>query len=155
MSQCPRPARPDATTPPTVRPRTARQDGLRRFTPGYLDDLSDTKFRYVAGGTSTTAQTLLVPSPGKRLRLVRLSIIQTSSDGTHWAEVYYGNGANIGTDPTRAIDVVRVADLSEGSTRTWARGTGPVGTKADSLSLRWTAAPATAHVIIIEYTEER
>jgi hypothetical protein len=128
---------------------------LRRFTPGYLDDLSDTKFRYEAGVTTTDRQTLLVPPSGKRIRLVRLTVVQTSSDGTHWAEVYFGNGTNIGTDPAKAIDVVRVADLSEGSTRTWARGTGPVGTKADSLSLRWTAAPATTHAIIIEYTEER
>ena len=27
---------------PTVRPRAARQEGQRRLTPGYLDDLSDT-----------------------------------------------------------------------------------------------------------------
>lgn len=140
---------------PAVRPRTARQDGLRRYTPGYLDDLSDTKFKYVAGGTTTSRKTLLVPPSGKRIRLIRITISQTASDGTHWAEVYFGTGANIEADPAKAVEVVRVSDLSEGATRSWSRGTGPVGAKGDHLSMRWTAAPATVHAIIIEYTEER
>ena len=140
---------------PAVRPRTARQDGLRRFTPGYLDDITDTKFLYVVAGTATTRQAVLAPDPGRRLRLVRLTIAQTSSDGAHWAEVYFGTGTNIGTTPHKAIDIVRVPDLAEGATRTWARGTGPVGQANEVLSLRWTAAPATNHAIIIEYTEER
>lgn len=140
---------------PTIRPRTARQDGLRRFTPGYLDDLSDTKFLYVVAGTLTTRQAILAPNPGRRLRLVRLTISQTSADGTHWAEVYYGTGTTIATSPGRAVEIVRVPDLSEGATRSWARGAGPAGAPNEVLSLRWTAAPATNHEIIIEYTEER
>lgn len=140
---------------PSVRARAARQDGLRRYTPGYLEDLTDTKFRYVAGNTTTTRQTILIPTPGKRLRIVRITLSQTSTDGAHWAEIYFGTGTNISTTPSKAIDIVRVPDLSEGATRTWARGTGPAGTKSDVLSLRWTAAPTTTHAVIIEYTEER
>lgn len=140
---------------PGVRARTARQDGLQRYTPGYLDDLTDTKFRYVAASTSTARQTVLIATPGKRLRLVRLTLSQTASDGTHWAEVYFGTGSDISVTPSSAIDIVRVPDLSEGTTRTWARGTGPVGSKTDVLSIRWTVAPTTTHAVIIEYTEER
>jgi hypothetical protein len=140
---------------PTLRPRTARQDGLRRFTPGYLDDLSDTKFRYVVADTTADAQTILVPSPGKKLRLILLKIFQLTSDGARWVEVYFGNGSNIGSAPAKAIDIVHVPDASQGATRTWSRGTGPVGASSDVLTLRWTTAPTTSHIIIAEYTEER
>ena len=141
---------------PTVRPRAARQEGQRRLTPGYLDDLSDTKFLFFSdpGGT-TTRQTLLTPSTGRRLRLIRVAVHQIASDGLHFAEIYFGAGALISTNVDKAIDYVRVADLSEGGTRSWGRGAGPVGAKNEVLSLRWTVTPATSHKVIVEYTEER
>ncbi len=141
---------------PAVRPRAARQEGQRRLTPGYLDDLSDTKFKFFDDpGSLTTRQTLLTPSTGKRIRLIRVAIIQGASDGLHFAEVYFGTGSAISTNPDKAIDYVRVPDLSEGATRSWGRGAGPVGAKNEVLSIRWTVAPTTAHKIIVEYTEER
>ena len=141
---------------PTVRPRAARQEGQRRLTPGYLDDLSDTKFLFFSdpGGT-TTRQTLLTPTTGRRLRLIRVSVHQIATDGLHFAEIYFGTGALISTNVDKAIDYVRVADLSEGGTRSWGRGAGPVGAKNEVLSLRWTVTPATSHKVIVEYTEER
>jgi hypothetical protein len=141
---------------PSVRPRTARQDGQRRLTPGYLDDLTDTKLLYIADGVGSTSRTTLItPSTGRRLRIVRGAISQVASDAVHYAEVYFGTGANIETNPTKAIDFVKVPDQSEGATRTWSRGTGPVGAKNEVLSLRWTTAPASSHKIMVEYTEER
>ena len=149
-----RAARSDYT--PGVRPRAARQDGQRRLTPGYLDDLSDTKFRFFSDpGSSTTRQTLVTPSTRKRLRVIRVSINQIATDALHYAELYFGTGSTIASDVTKAIDYIRVADQSEGNSRTWGRGAGPIGAKSEVLSIRWTAAPATSHKIIIEYTEER
>jgi hypothetical protein len=126
------------------------------LTPGYLDDLSDTKFLFFSDpGSTTTRQTLMTPATGKRLRLIRVSVHQIGVDGLHFAEIYFGRGADISTDVTNAIDHVRVPDQSTGSTRTWGRGTGPVGARNEALSIRWTAGPTTSHKIIVEYTEER
>ena len=141
---------------PTVRPRAARNEGQRRLTPGYLDDLSDTKFRFFNDPSATTArQTLLTPSTGRRIRLIRIAIHQIAADGLHFAETYFGTGVTIATNPEKAIDYVRVPDLSEGTSRSWGRGAGPVGKKNEVLSMRWTVAPSTSHKVIVEYTEER
>ena len=141
---------------PFLRPRIMRDEGQRRFTPGYLDDLSDTKFLFVSMGSgSTTRFTALTPATGKRLRLVRVNVYQIAADGLHFMEVYYGTGVNIATNKSKAIDYVRIADLSEGTTRTWNRGAGPVGLKNEVLSFRFTVSPSTSHKGLIEYTEER
>lgn len=141
---------------PTVRPRAARQEGQRRLTPGYLDDLSDTKFRFVnLGGGSTARLTVLTPAIGKRLRIVRVNVYQIAADGLHFLEVYFGAGAQIATNPEKAIDYVRIPDLSQGLTRTWGRGAGPIAARNEVLSVRFSVAPTTSHKLIIEYTEER
>ena len=141
---------------PGVRPRAARQDGQRRMTPGYLDDLSDTKSTFFSDpGGSTVRQTLLTPSVGKRVRLIQVSVAQVGSDGVHYAELYFGTGTTIADNPTKAIGYARVPDNGEGSSRAWGRGAGPVAAKNQVLSIRWTVAPATSHKVIVEYTEER
>jgi hypothetical protein len=141
---------------PAVRPRSARQEGQRRLTPGYLEDLSDTKFTFFSDPSGTVArQDLLVPSAGRRLRVVRVSVQQIAADGLHYAELYFGDGATIAVNPERVVDLLRVPDLGEGATRSWARGAGPVGERDEPLLLRWTVAPSTSHKVIVEYTEER
>ncbi len=148
--------RPRSEYTPAVRPRSARQDGLRRYTPGYLEDLSDTMSLFFSDpGRSTDRQTLLRPSRGKRLRLINLTIVQTTSDGLHFCELYFGEGASIGANERKAVAIVRVSDVGQGSTRTWGRGAGPAGARNEPLSIRWTYAPATSHKLIVEYTEER
>lgn len=146
--------RPDYT--PAVRPRAARQDGQRRYTPGYLVDLSDTQtMLYNDTSRSTSRRTLLSPSPGKRLRLINLTIYQPTSDNAHFCEVYFGNGSSIGSSPRKAVGYVRVPDHSSGSTRTWGRGAGPAGERNEPLSVRWITKPTTSHKFVVEYTEER
>ena len=141
---------------PIVRPRAARNEGQRRLTPGYLDDLSDTNFRFFSDPSGSNArQTLLAPSTGKRIRLIRVAVHQIASDGLHFAEIFFGTGVAIAANPDKAIDYVRVPDLSEGTTRSWSRGAGPVGAKNEVLSIRWTVSPNTSHKVIVEYTEER
>lgn len=141
---------------PGVRPRSARQDGQRRYTPGYLEDLSDTKTWFFSDpGRVGTRQTVLTPSKGRRLRLIRLTAHQIRQDGAHFCELYFGTGANIAVNPEKAVGYVRVPDLGEGATRTWSRGSGPAGAKNEVLSIRWTTTPTSQHKLIIEYTEER
>ena len=140
---------------PAVRPRTARQDGQRRLTPGYLADLSDTKTAQATlAPASSDRETVLTPTKGRRARLIQLTFKQLNgADGLHWAEVYWGTGAAIANGT--AIDIVRIPDQGEGGTRTWSRGAGPVGDKDEILSVRLTAAATTVIAAIIEYTEER
>ena len=141
---------------PTVRPRAARQDGLRGYTPGYLMDLSDTQTMFYSDPSrSTTRQTLVRPRPGKRLRLINLTIYQPTSDNPHFCEVYFGNGRTIASASRKAVGYVRVPNHGVGSTRTWGRGAGPAGERNEPLSVRWVTRPTTSHKFIVEYTEER
>ena len=107
------------------------------------------------GSGSTARVTVLTPATGKRLRVVRVNVYQIAADGLHFLEVYYGTGVNIAANPAKVIDYVRISDLSQGQTRTWGRGTGPIAAKNEVLSVRFTVAPTTAHKLIVEYTEER
>lgn len=141
---------------PSVRARAARQDGQRRLTPGYLDDLSDTKTTYIVLSASNTSRvTLLTPTTGRAIRIIRVDISQVSVDGLHYFEVYFGTGSDITTNPTKAIDLVRVPDTSQGSTRSWSRGAGPAGAKNEVLSIRAQVSAASSHKVMVEYTEER
>ena len=141
---------------PTVRPRAARQDGLRRYTPGYLMDLSDTQTMfYNDSARNTDRRTLVSPRQGKRLRLINLTVYQPTSDNPHFCEVYFGKGSTIASSPRRAVGYVRVPDHGSGSTRTWGRGAGPAGERNEPLSFRWVTRPNTSHKFIVEYTEER
>ena len=141
---------------PSVRPRTAGQNGQPQLTPGYLSDLSDTKFLYVfSAGRITRRATLVTPSSGMRLRVIRVAVHQIVSDGVHYAELFFGAGVNISIHPDKAIDFIRVPDQGEGSSRSWGRGHGPVGQRNEVLSMRWTFAPDASHRVIVEYTEER
>ncbi len=141
---------------PTVRPRAARQDGLRRYTPGYLVDLSDTQTLFFNDSVRSTDRfTLLTPGQGKRLRLINLTVYQPTSDNLHFCEVYFGKGSTIASRPRKAVGYVRIPDHSQGSTRTWGRGAGPAGERNEPLSIRWITRPTTSHKFVVEYTEER
>ena len=141
---------------PSVRARAARQDGQRRLTPGYLDDLSDTKTTYIVLAASSTSRvTLVTPATGRVMRIIRVEISQVSVDGLHYFEVYFGTGTDVTTNASKAIDLVRVPDQGQGATRSWARGAGPVGGKNEVLSIRAQVSAASSHKVLVEYTEER
>ena len=100
-------------------------------------------------------QTILTPSKGYRLRLVRLKVLQPGSDERHLCEIYFGTAGSLITDPSRAIDILAVPDNGSASTRTYPRGQGPRGRRGEPLSLRWRGRPpSTDHRIVIEYAEE-
>ncbi|MCI0877732.1 MAG: hypothetical protein J4N78_02510 [Chloroflexi bacterium] len=105
--------------------------------------------------TSNTRETLVTPSKGKRIRLLRVRVIQEQADGRRLWELYYGTGADITTDASKAVDILDVPNLGEVSTRTFLRDQGPRGARDEVLSGRWLGtAPTTVHKIIVEYTEE-
>ena len=99
--------------------------------------------------------TILTPSKGYRIRLVRLKVVQPEADGRHLCEIYFGTAGSLITDPSRAIDILAVPDKGSASTRAYPREQGPRGRRGEPLSLRWRARPpSTGHKVIIEYTEE-
>ncbi len=113
------------------------------------------RIKVVDASTDIDRQTILAPSPGRRLRFVRARVLQQSTDGRHLWELFFGDAGNIITAPNRSIDVLAVPDAGSTATRTFSRGEGPRGKRDEVLSGRWRGtAPATVHKLIVEYTEE-
>jgi len=111
--------------------------------------------RVVDASTDIDRQTILSPSPGKKLRFIRAKVLQESSDGRHLWELFFGAAGNMITAPNRAIDVLAVPDSGSTATRTFLRDQGPKGKRDEVLSGRWRGtAPTSVHKLIIEYTEE-
>ena len=110
----------------------------------------------VASSTNSTArQTILTPSKGFRIRLVRIRVIQDDTDGRHLWELYFGDGANLVANLTNGIDILIIPDKGSDSTRVYPRNQGPRGLRDEVVSGRWRGSgPTKAHTIIIEYTEE-
>ncbi len=105
--------------------------------------------------TSNARDTLVTPSKGKRLRILRVRVIQETADERRLYEVYFGTGENIAAAPSKAVDTLDVPELGEESTRFFPRDEGPRGLRDEPLSGRWSGdAPASVHKILVEYTEE-
>jgi len=105
--------------------------------------------------TTNNRETLIAPTKGTRIRLIRARVIQEQADGRHLWELYFGTGADITTDPTKAIDILEIANNGTDSTRTYPSGQGPRAERDEVLSSRWLGtAPVTVHKINVEYTEE-
>ena len=113
------------------------------------------QIRVVDSSTDIDRQTILAPSPGRRIRFIRTRVLQEASDGRHLWELFFGDAGNIITAPNRSLDILAIPDLGSDASRTFRRGEGPRGKRNEVLSGRWRgAAPTTSHKIIIEYTEE-
>ena len=113
------------------------------------------QIRAVDSSTDVDRQTILSPSPGRRIRFIRTRVLQDASDARHLWELFFGEAGNIITAPNRAIDILAIADLGSDASRTFRRGEGPRGKRNEVLSGRWRGtAPTSSHKIIIEYTEE-
>lgn len=117
--------------------------------------------RYVAlvnahdSNASSTRETLVTPAKGRRIRLLKVRVIQEQADGRHLWELYFGTGADVTVNPDKAVDILDVPNLGETSTRTFLKDEGPRGLRDEVLSGRWLGtAPTTVHKIIVEYVEE-
>lgn len=105
--------------------------------------------------TSNSRNNLVFPSKGRRIRVLRVRVIQEQADGRHLWELYLGTGTDITTDPDKAIDILDIPNEGEAATRTFLRDQGPRGERDEVLSGRWVGTPpTTVHKVIIEYTEE-
>ena len=104
--------------------------------------------------TSNTRDTLVTPSKGTRIRLLRVRVVQEQADGRHLWELYFGTGDDITVNPEKAVDILDVPNLGEAATRTFLRDEGPRGLRDEVLSGRWLGtAPTTVHKVMVEYTE--
>ena len=94
--------------------------------------------RLVSGNPDTTRTTVLPPTSGKKIRVIALVIWNTSAtDAT--IECYFGTGAQINTDDTKAIFEAGPSDntVDTGNYRlVLPDGAGPVGAVDDVVSLR-------------------
>ena len=105
--------------------------------------------------TSNARETLARPNKGKRLRILRVRVMQEVADGRRLYEVYFGSGATIAAEPDKAVDTLDIPELGEDATRVFPRDEGPRGQRDEPLSGRWSGdAPYTAHKVLVEYTEE-
>jgi len=105
--------------------------------------------------TSNIREEIATPNKGKRIRVLRVRAIQESADGRHLYELYFGAGADITTNPAKAVDSLDIPNLGEAATRTFLKEEGPRGLRDEVLSGRWAGtAPTTVHKIMVEYTEE-
>jgi len=105
--------------------------------------------------TSNTRNTLVIPWKGRRIRVLRVRVVQEQTAGRHLWELYLGTGADITTVPEKAIDILDIPNDGEAATRTFLRDQGPRGERDEVLSGRWLGTPpTTVHKVIVEYTEE-
>ena len=131
--------------------RTRRQNTTVRPRPRVYEPL----LRAHDSNTSNARETLVHPSKGKRLRVLRVRVIQEVADGRRLYEVYFGEGETIASAPGKAVDTLDIPELGEEATRVFPRDEGPRGLRDEPLSGRWSGeAPYTAHKILVEYTEE-
>ena len=109
----------------------------------------------VTATRSRRRQTILIPSKGYRIRLIRVKVVQPEPDGRHLFELFFGTAGSLATDPSRAVDILAVPDQATASTRAYQREQGPRGLRGEPLSFRWRGKPpSNDHKVIIEYTEE-
>ena len=105
--------------------------------------------------TSNARETLVRPGKGKRLRILRVRVIQEVADGRRLYEVYFGEGETIAAVPGKAVDTLDIPELGEDATRVFPRDEGPRGLRDEPLSGRWSGdAPFSVHKVLVEYTEE-
>ncbi len=88
-------------TAPRTAGRSARRVTLRSRAYVVLLNAHDSN-------TSNTREDIAVPNKGKRVRILRVRVIQERADGRHLYEVYFGAGETISSNPDKAVDVLDV-----------------------------------------------
>ena len=106
-------------------------------------------------GPSTTRLTALTPTSGKKVRIISVSL-QLASGTVALFAVYFGTGATIATDVTKAIDEVHpLSNATQGGHhREWPDGAGPVGAVDDVVSIKTDTDITTNGFFMIHYREE-
>lgn len=126
---------------------------LRPDVPELLGSETKTVTQKTAG-TSTTKATMLTPTTGKRIRIISASMVNLSATGAEF-EIYFGTGANIDADVTKAIVSAWCdSDYVSSQFHAWPTGTGPLGVANEVVSIRTSADITTYGRVTISYVEE-
>jgi len=121
----------------------------------WIPGASDVKAtRKLTVAASSTRVTLLTPTTGKKVRILYVFLITESGTVTQF-ELYFGTGANIGTDVTKYVlesllDLIDLPSIQVG----FLDGGGPVGAVDEVVSMRTAADISSSGTFAILYREE-
>ncbi|KKM24968.1 hypothetical protein LCGC14_1599780 [marine sediment metagenome] len=121
----------------------------------YRDGASEVKAaRKQTVGDSTTRQTAVTPTAGKKIRVVSCVCFTNSATANRF-EVYFGTGASIFTTAGKEI-MESYLDMDNQATfgMVWPDGGGPVGAVDDVVSLRTGVDISNLAYVLIHYREE-
>ena len=105
--------------------------------------------------TSNVREDIAVPSKGKRVRVLRVRVIQERADGASPVRGLFRRGRDHQQRPGQGGGRSGRSQPGEASTRTYLRGEGPRGLRDEPLSGRWAGStPRGVHKVMVEYTEE-
>ena len=72
------------------------------------------RLRAYDSNTSNLRETLAAPAKGKRLRILRVRVIQEVADGRRIYEIYFGDAPTISANPAKAIEPLSITlDIPE------------------------------------------
>ena len=108
---------------------------------------------YVSISSTTTRQTFITPSSGKRIRIISASLAWDNS-ATALIGYYFGTGAAVATNPASAILAAQIdVDVNPYVSETWPDGSGPVGAVDEVVSGRAGSSAGSTYGVIV-YREE-
>lgn len=121
------------------------------WVPGASAVASDRK---LTASASTTRATLMTPAGGKKVRVISVQCMSITATGTIF-EVYFGTGANIGTNAGKSIyeGLLDLTDAPNGG-MSWPDGGGPVGAADDIISVRTSGDITNNGYITVQTREE-
>ena len=110
--------------------------------------------RKVAATPSTTRVTIATPATGKKIRIISVSSVSVTTTSALF-ETYFGTGANIDTDTSKAI-FAPLLDITDQPSHSlsWPDGGGPIGAIDEVVSLRTSVDVASNGSVIIHFREE-
>jgi hypothetical protein len=110
--------------------------------------------RVTSDGSSTTVKTAITAVSGSQLQLISIMVVWPSTV-TQIAEVYFGTGANIGTDNTKAISSQRYdSDLTDMQFFiSWPDGGGPISADSEQVAIRNGVSNADVVTYVFQYRE--
>jgi len=99
---------------------------------------------------SISPQTIYTPTSGFRVRLVAWEFTLGSNAGNLEGELYFGTGATIAANPTKAVAhmALEIANQSMNTPQSYPDGAGPIGAVDDVVSCRVDATGDNARVVI-------
>ena len=121
------------------------------------DTLVATKTLFTTADPGTTRATLITPASGKKIRIIGVLWTRTTTAANDRAEIYFGTGASMATDATKAISEMYTISADpdiEHIREAYRSSDGPVGAVDEVVSHRHAATAVDSVEHIIVYTEE-